>query len=232
MAHRGAHQDLPENSLPAYQKAIDLGADFVEIDVRTTRDGRLVSIHNSTVEAYVDGVAGPVRDFTLAELKSFNLGSRYGDDAFIVRIPTVEEIFDLCRGKIGIYLDLKDGEVELLVEMIKSRGMEKGVIWYAGMQRLLQLQEMCPECIPMPDPHSPEKLSSILERFQPFVIASDMSQLSKEYVDTAHDNGAIVIVDEKEGTPEEWRRILEYGTNGIQTDRPAELIQFLKSNNY
>jgi glycerophosphoryl diester phosphodiesterase len=51
VAHRGAHDGVPENTLAAYQRAIDMGCDFVEIDVRTTRDGVLVSIHNSTIEA-------------------------------------------------------------------------------------------------------------------------------------------------------------------------------------
>jgi len=53
IAHRGAHNGIPENSIPAYQKAIDLGADFVEVDIRTSSDGHFISIHNSTVDAYV-----------------------------------------------------------------------------------------------------------------------------------------------------------------------------------
>ncbi len=55
IAHRGAHEGIPENSLPAFQKAIDLGCDFVEIDTRKTKDGAIVSVHNSTVDKYVNG---------------------------------------------------------------------------------------------------------------------------------------------------------------------------------
>lgn len=58
IAHRGVHNGIPENSLPAYQKAIDLGCDFIEIDARETKDGRIVSIHNSTIDAYVKGGKG------------------------------------------------------------------------------------------------------------------------------------------------------------------------------
>ena len=58
IAHRGAHKNMPENSLPAYRKAIDLGCDFVEIDVRTTKDGRFVSMHNSGIDEYVQGSGG------------------------------------------------------------------------------------------------------------------------------------------------------------------------------
>ncbi|PXX29210.1 glycerophosphodiester phosphodiesterase family protein [Arenibacter sp. ARW7G5Y1] len=52
-AHRGSHNGIPENSLAAYQKAIELGCDFVEIDIRTTKNGKLVSVHNATIDAYV-----------------------------------------------------------------------------------------------------------------------------------------------------------------------------------
>ena len=77
VAHRGAHQGIPENSLPAYQKAIDLGADFVEIDVRTTKDGELVSIHNGTVDAYGEGFSGEVAEMTgFSSLTSFTRAFR------------------------------------------------------------------------------------------------------------------------------------------------------------
>jgi glycerophosphoryl diester phosphodiesterase len=68
VAHRGAHNGIPENSLAAYRKAIDIGCGFVEIDILTTKDGRFVSIHNSTVDEYTDGIIGKVKDMTLTEL--------------------------------------------------------------------------------------------------------------------------------------------------------------------
>ena len=68
IAHRGVHRGIPENSLPAYQKAIDLGCDFIEIDVRSTKDGKIVSVHNSSIDAYVSGLSGKVKDFTLEEI--------------------------------------------------------------------------------------------------------------------------------------------------------------------
>ena len=51
IAHRGVHNDIPENTLAAYRKAIELGCDFVEVDLRTTKDGEIVSVHNGTVDA-------------------------------------------------------------------------------------------------------------------------------------------------------------------------------------
>ncbi len=98
IAHRGVHNDIPENTLAAYQKAIDLGCDFVEIDIRKTKDGKFVSVHNSTVDAYVEGVKGKVSSFTLAELKQMNIGKRVSPKWENERIPTFEEILQVCKG--------------------------------------------------------------------------------------------------------------------------------------
>ena len=130
IAHRGAHADIPENTLAAYQKAIDLGADFVEFDLRTTRDGEFVCIHNETVDAYTsDGTRGKVCNFTLAEIQLLDIGSRIGPKWNDERVPTFEEILSLCKGKVGIYLDLKDAPIKEVATVILSHEMEQQVVW-------------------------------------------------------------------------------------------------------
>ncbi|MBI3118815.1 MAG: glycerophosphodiester phosphodiesterase family protein, partial [Candidatus Hydrogenedentes bacterium] len=136
VAHRGAHEGIPENTLAAYRKAIELGADFVEIDVRTTKDGKFVSVHNGSVDAYTKDKKGAVRDLTLEELKALDIGSRIGPEWKEERIPTFEEILEVCKDKIGIYLDLKDAPVAELVPIIKAHGMEKNILWYADPSEL------------------------------------------------------------------------------------------------
>lgn len=226
VAHRGAHQGIPENSLAAYRKAIELGADFVEIDLRTTSDGQFVSIHNSTVDAYVKGKTGQVKQMTLAELKALDIGERVGPEWKGTRIPTFEEILKLCKGKTGIYLDLKDGDVEELVKIIKQHGMEREILWYAWPQNLNRLNQVCPHCIAMPDPILEINLPNTIKQFHPTVIASTWKRYSRKFVETCHQAGAIVIVDESD--PGCWKEALQWGSDGIQTDHPAKLIEYLK----
>lgn len=88
IAHRGAHKQIPENTLAAYSRAIDLGADFVEIDLRTTKDGHFVSLHNSTIDAYVtDGSSARVINLTWAQLQAFDIGSRVDKEVEIRENP-------------------------------------------------------------------------------------------------------------------------------------------------
>jgi len=167
IAHRGAHEGIPENSLPAYQKAIDLGCDFVEIDVRTTKDGKFVSVHNSTIDNYVTGKTGNVNDLTLAELKMLDIGEKQGEEWKNLRIPTFEEILQLCKNEIGIYLDLKDAPVPELMELIRKYNMENDVVWYIPYQYLSQIENVnklfC-NSFPMPDPQSEENIKAAVEK--------------------------------------------------------------------
>jgi glycerophosphoryl diester phosphodiesterase len=226
IAHRGVHNSIPENTLAAYQAAIELGCDFVEIDVRTTKDKHLVSIHDSTVDRYtIDGTKGAVDKFTLAELKSMDIGSRidrkWGDE----RVPTVEEILTLCQGRIGIYLDVKAANLEALVELVRRYKMEKDVLWYIPADKVEPLRELCPDTWPMPDPGPEKNLQQLLQRCKPQVVASVWKYFSPTFVSCCHEHKAIVIVDD-EG-PETWKAMLEAGVDGIQTDQPAELIRYL-----
>lgn len=232
VAHRGAHNGIPENSLAAYKKAIDIGCDFVEIDIRTTKDGRFVSVHNSTVNEYTDDAIGKVKEMTLTELRSLDIGSKTGAEWKNTRIPTFEEILQLCKGKCGIYLDLKDAPISELVKLIKKYEMEQYILWYipaSDNEEINELEKSCPDCLLMADPGPEKNISNVINSFRAPVLATDMDVLSEEFVKTAHRNGSIVIVDEKDSTEDCWKQILGWKTDGIQTDRPEELISFLKS---
>lgn len=230
VAHRGAHLDIPENTIPAYQKAIDLGVDFVEIDVRQTKDHHFVSCHNEEINKYTVGdTPGKISEMTLAEIKALDVGSRIGPQWKGTQIPTFEEILDLVKGKCGVYLDLKNAPVAPLIKMIKARGMEHEVIWYAyNDSDFIDIKKICSECVIMPDPGPEKNLAGLIEKFHPDIIASTWKYLSARFVETCHKAGAIVIVDD--GGPKTWDDILKWGTDGIQTNEPEKLIQRLESN--
>jgi glycerophosphoryl diester phosphodiesterase len=228
VAHRGAHIGIPENTLAAYEAAIEMGVDLVEVDLRTTSDGHIVSMHNKEIDSYVtNGQRGLVSEMTLDELKQLDIGRRIGPQWSNERIPTFDEILDLCKGRVGIYLDLKDASVETLVSMVKKWGMARQVLWYADGDELERIAELCPECIPMPDPGPEENLPELIQRFQPLVIASVWRYYSRSFAEQCHQAGAIVIVDESDPTC--WEDALAWHTDGIQTDHPAQLVAFLKS---
>jgi len=110
--------------------------------------------------------------------------------------------------------------------------MERDIIWYIPASRMGVIKEVkkysC-RTFPMPDPGPAKNIAKVVEEVHPRVLATDMSQLNADYMKIAKKYHAKVIVDEDDGTEEEWKKILHWGTDGIQTDHPAKLIEFLKS---
>ena len=105
-AHRGACKVAPENTLPAFEAAVRLGADGVELDVQYSSDGGLVVFHNPTLDATTNGT-GRVTAHTLDELRSLDAGSWFGPEFAGTRIPTLDEALDLLRGKALVNIELK-----------------------------------------------------------------------------------------------------------------------------
>ena len=121
IGHRGARAYEPENTLRSFQRAIELGVDAVELDVRKTKDNKLVVIHNVNVNKTTNG-KGSVNQLTLAEIKKFVTEK---DD----KIPTLEEALDLIKKKIRVLIELKETGIEKKVlELIRQRGLMENVI--------------------------------------------------------------------------------------------------------
>jgi glycerophosphoryl diester phosphodiesterase len=97
IAHRGASLERRENSLPAFERAIELGADFVELDVQVTSDGALVVFHDLDLDRLTT-LRGPLRRRALAELREHG-------------IPTLEQVIELARGRIGVMAELKSPQL-------------------------------------------------------------------------------------------------------------------------
>ena len=132
--HRGASGHAPENTLPAFQMAADMGADGVELDVQLTRDGVLAVCHDETIDRTSSG-AGWLKDFTFDELRSldFSNGNAAYED---VKIPTMEEVFYLLAPTgLTINIELKTGIIfyenieEKILDLTKKMGWEDRVIY-------------------------------------------------------------------------------------------------------
>lgn len=105
-AHRGWRSEYPENTMPAFQAALDLGVDQIETDVRITRDGELVLIHDATVDRTTNGT-GKVCDKLFAELRALDAGSYMGENFRGAQIPTFLELMELVKDHPTVTLDLE-----------------------------------------------------------------------------------------------------------------------------
>jgi len=125
IAHRGDSAHRPENTLSSFLRALEVGADSVELDVQLTRDGRLVVIHDATLDRTTTG-QGPVASHSLEEIRALSAGypalysDRYADE----KIPTLDEAFELLRGRARVLIEIKPESVSHEDDGIEARVVE------------------------------------------------------------------------------------------------------------
>ena len=230
IAHRGEHLHHPENTLSAFQAAIDIGADYIELDVRTTSDGRLVLMHDSTVDGKTDG-HGEVSKLTFAQIRALDAGVRLGKEFAGTRVPTFEEALDLMHGKIGVYVDCKSLSPGDLVAALKKADMDKQAVIYGGAAFLGQVRALEPALRVMPEAGNAEVLHRLIDTLQLKIAAFGARDFDDATVGEARKAKIDIYVDRlgNEDTPAFWQDAVERGATGIQTDHPAELLAFLRS---
>jgi glycerophosphoryl diester phosphodiesterase len=131
--HRGASAYAPMNTIPAFELAVKQRADGVELDVQLSKDGKLIILHDFTVDHSTDG-QGYARDKTLAELRDLDAGIKFGEQFRGTRIPTLDEVFEAVGHKLFINVEIKsitedtDGVEQVTADCITRHGMERRVI--------------------------------------------------------------------------------------------------------
>jgi glycerophosphoryl diester phosphodiesterase len=230
IAHRGEHRAHPENTLPAFQAAIDAGADFFELDVRTTADGRLVLMHDRTVDRTTNGV-GTVREMTFDQIRALDAGTKFSPQFAGALVPSFDEALALAHGRIGVYVDSKDIAPADLVAALAKADMLTSVVIYGGAGFLKGVQALNPSLKVMPEAYSAATLEKLLADLKPRVAAFDAGDFKDDAIALANYAGVEVYVDRlgSADNPSAWQDAVERGASGIQTDRPAELVEFLRA---
>jgi glycerophosphoryl diester phosphodiesterase len=130
IAHRGASGEglAPENTLAAFELAIELGVDLIELDVQQTGDGRLVVIHDPTLDRTTD-LSGAVSEKTLAEIRRGDAGSWCSPRFRGERVPLLEEVLELARRRVLSLVEIKARHIaERVVQVVEELGMEDQVV--------------------------------------------------------------------------------------------------------
>lgn len=124
IAHRGAAGYCPENTFAAFDRAIEMGADYIEIDLQFTKDNKIVVIHDLTVDRTTNG-KGKVIDYTMEELQQLDAGSWFDPEFAGEKIPTFSEVLEIYGMKIGLLIELKKPSVNPGIEEAVAAEMKK-----------------------------------------------------------------------------------------------------------
>ncbi len=231
ISHRGSHLLKPENSIAAFEAAIEEGSDYVEMDLRTSKDGHLVLSHNETVDSKTNG-KGRVQDLTWDELSKLLLVNKENK---VYHIPDFKEALNVCKDKINIYLDFKEADVAETYRQIKEAGMEKSVIVYVNkvdqyiawrkLTLTMPLAASLPESI-----RTKEDLAVLYEQMHLEVIDNVRDSSILNYANT-HGTNVWLDVQSADENSTKWNDAMRKGIQGVQTDHPEALVNYLKKNN-
>jgi glycerophosphoryl diester phosphodiesterase len=150
-AHRGDNTHAPENTLSAFTKAVEKGADAIEFDVKLSADGHVIIIHDQTVDRTTNG-HGQVRGMSLAALRDLDAGTQYPGQFPGEKIPTLEEVFESVGKRIYMNVELTnyatpfDRLVPEVVKLVKKFGLEKRVLFSSFFpHNLIKAARLLPE---------------------------------------------------------------------------------------
>ena len=227
-AHRGFNTIAPENSLPAFGAAVALGAEEIEFDIWSTKDGVLVSSHDATLERVSDGV-GKIYEHTYDELLALDFGAKHGEKFKGLKIPTFEEILKKFAGRVIMNIHVKiwdmnfaDPMIEKIVALVRKYDCEKHIYFMTTNDGIIKrVMEYAPDlkvCVGWDgnkdDPLSMVKRAKTLGAYK---IQLFKPYFNEETVRLAHENGILCNVFWADD-PEEARRYFEMGIDTVLTN--------------
>ena len=233
-AHRGASREAPENTLEAFEAALDSGADYIELDVQLTKDGQLVVFHDETIDRTTNG-KGKLSDITYAQLQNYSAGSWFGttDEFADVKVPLLSEVLDLVGDQIMLNIEIKahgniTGTVEQTVELIHEYGITDSCYVSSFSYKALKVvKKLDPNIktglianVAAASGYSRLKYVDVLSLNHIFVNATVVS--------AAHQNGKRVFVWTVDKS-DDMKKMIALGVDNIITNRPAACAKIVYS---
>ena len=225
IGHRGAAALEPENTLRGFRKAIELGLDYVELDIRRCKSGELVVIHDEAVDRTTSG-KGLVEDRTLQQLQKLDAGKSE-------RIPALKEAIDLCKGKIGMIIELKEaGMEEDVVELAGNEWNGRLVIssfFHKRVKRAKELAETKRAGVKTAiiNLGNPVNIVEIVKGAKANIYLTDRYYIDARTVDNLRRAGIIVAIGGGD-TEKDIRSTLQLKPDMLSSDRPDLLLKVLR----
>ena len=249
IAHRGGPSLGPENTLYTFRNAVKLGVDVLEMDVRSTKDGQLIILHDDTVDRTTNAT-GPVLNYTLIEIKKLDAAHRWSPDQGQtfplrdkgVKIPTLPEVFEAFP-QTKMNLEIKESRsstIQSLCRLIRDHQMtDKVVVASFATDSLKEFRRLCPQVATSAGTSEARLFFGLQKAFLEAVYSPDAQVLqvpetlgdlrivNTRFIDAAHArNMRVQVWLVNDGRS--MQRLLELGVDGIMTDHPQRLMGVLK----
>ena len=225
-AHRGASGHAPENTIAAFRKAMALGADGIELDVRESREGASIVFHDATIKRLA-GESGRLKNLSASEIKKLDVGSWFSPDFAGERVPTLAEALDAVPPPFRFNLEIKAAFPQKIVDLIYQKKVMDRVIVSSFDHILLARLRGLDGALPLGYLVDREPWGKIFREALKLKAASiniPTSRATSKWIDRAHQEGLQVhlyTVNE----PDQMVFFMEMGVDGLFTNYPDRLAR-------
>ena len=231
IAHRGATSEAPENTIAAIEAAVKMGCDVVEVDVRLTKDGHAVLIHDATVDRTTNG-RGRVDQLSWPQLRELNAGAHFVNAPPGTRIPLLEEAIELVRGRAMLYLDIKVTQLEPIVRVVRQADFSKSVFYRVyrpgDVDRLRQLDPSAKVIVGIDEmAMAPGVIDAVLARHPDTILSMAWDVKVKGKAPPRSSLWFLNLLG-RQISASDLRQAIELRPAGIVTDSPRPLLELLR----
>jgi glycerophosphoryl diester phosphodiesterase len=228
VAHRGANHLAPENTIAATEKCIELGVAYVEIDVRTSKDGVFYILHDKTLDRTTNGT-GAIAERNSEYIDNLDAGSWFSPDFAGQHVPKLKPYLERFKGKIKVYFDVKGADLSKLVKLVHKTGFEKDCFfWFSNDDKARELRAI--------DPDIPLKMNAVdipgLKRvldYNPQIIEYRLDHLTPSFVAFCRDHKLKLMAHAlHKGAESDYQRIIDSAADMVNLDKADVMIELLK----
>lgn len=215
VCHRGANEHCPENTYAAARKCIEWCVAYVEIDVRTSKDGVLYILHDATVNRTTNG-KGLIRSLTSDEIDKLDAGSWFNPSFADERVPKLEPYLRWIKGKAKVYFDVKDCDLSQLIKMVYDVGLENDCFfWFDAPKRALEFRQLDAKLPLKVNARTVDDVRQAKERYQANIVEVGVGQLTPELIAACRQQGLKIMAYEPQKKPDAFRQIVAAGVDMV-----------------
>lgn len=221
VVHRGANFLAPENTLPSARAALKYGAEWIELDVRKSKDGVLYNLHDETLDRTTDG-HGPIHLVTSSEIERLDAGSWFGPAFRGLKVLRIETMLDSLKGKANVFFDVKKGTpVADLVKLVRAKGFEKNsFFWFADTKMVPEFVKLAPEMKIKVNASDIEGIKKWQAVCRPSYVEIEPENITKNLVNYCHKNGILVMAAIQNGNEEAYKKAIQAQPDLVNIDQP------------